>query len=48
MVFEPGDGDTPSRGEREQLDAFVVGDRGSLFKGRSDSEGSGLWSEVVR
>jgi len=48
MVFEPGGGDTPSRGEREQLNAYVVGDRGSLFEDGFDSESSGLWSEVVR
>ena len=48
LVLESGGGETPSRGEREQLDAFVVGDRGSLFEDGFDSEGSGLWSEVVR
>lgn len=48
LVFDSGDGDTPSRGEREQLDVYVVGDRGSLFEDGFDSEGSGLWSEEVR
>lgn len=48
LVIEEGGGDTPSRAEREQLDAYVVGASGSIFEDGFDSEGSGLWSDVVR